>query len=105
MTELQQVFLFYVFVYYVFKGGLYVALYIGTVIAEKVARQRQEWERAFLQKKRADERQKWKVAYSLYDRKQDVSILKPLSLSQLVTNPNSFTAYSFVQNDWNSHKY
>jgi hypothetical protein len=102
MTELQQLFLFYVFIYYLIKGGIYVALYIGTIIAERVALQQLETRRSFYQKKRADERQNWKVAYSLYDRKQSVPTPKPLTLSQLVSNPNSFTAYSFVNS--NGHK-
>ena len=99
MTELQQVFLFYVFLYYLIKGGIYIALYIGTLIAEKVAMQQLEKRRYYYQKKRADERQKWKVAYSLFDRKQANPTPKPLTLSQLVTNPTSFTAYSFVNSD------
>ncbi|MGI5912309.1 MAG: hypothetical protein ACOX6E_07010 [Syntrophomonadaceae bacterium] len=96
MTELQKVFLFYVFLYYVFKGGLYVALYIATIIAEKIARQRHEQMKMFLQKKRADESIRWKVAYSMYDRKKDVPVVKPLELSQLINNPKSFTAYSNI---------
>ena len=99
MTELQQTFLFYVLIYYLFKGGIYLALYIGTVIAEKAARQQQEIVRQYYQKKRADERQKWKVAYSLSERKQNVSDPGALTLSQLVSNPNSFTAYSLVNSN------
>ncbi len=99
MTELQQHFLFYVFVYYLIKGGIYIALYIGTIIAEQVARQRQEVIRKYYQKKRADERQKWKVAYSLFDDTQALPAHQPLTLAQLVNNPKSFTAYSFVDSD------
>jgi len=99
MNELQQLFLFYVFIYYLIKGGIYIALYIGTVVAEKIALQRQEAIRQYYQKKRADERQKWKVAYSLFDDAQALPVHQPLALAQLVNNPKSFTAYSFVSSD------
>jgi hypothetical protein len=37
MTELQQTFLFYTFIYFLIKGGLYVALYVATIVIEKEA--------------------------------------------------------------------
>ena len=96
MTELQKVFLFYVFLYFLFKGTMYVALYVATIIIEKIARQRLEYFRMLHRKEKAAERERWKVAYSLYDAKKDVPKLQPLEVSQLITNPNSFTAYSHV---------
>ncbi len=103
MTELQKVFLFYVFLYFLFKGTMYVALYVATIIIEKIARQRLEYFRMLHRKEKAAERERWKVAYSLYDAKKDVPKLQPLEVSQLITNPNSFTAYSHV-NTSNRHK-
>lgn len=94
MTELQEMFLFGTFIYYLFKGSLYVALYIALIIVEKHARERQKQIQLFLRKKRANERERWKVAYSLYEKQSIVPASKPLELSQLVSNPNSFTAYS-----------
>jgi len=103
VTELQKVFLFYVFLYFLFKGTMYVALYVATIIIEKIARQRLEYFRMLHRKEKAAERERWKVAYSLYDAKKDVPKLQPLEVSQLITNPNSFTAYSHV-NTSNRHK-
>lgn len=96
MTYFQKVFLFYVFLYFIFKGAMYVALYVATIIVEKMARQRLAYFRMLHRKEKAAERERWKVAYSLCDAKQDVPTLQPLEVSQLVTNPNSFTAYSHV---------
>ena len=103
MTEFQKIFLFYVFLYFLFKGVMYVALYVALIIAEKIARQRLEHFRRLHRKEKAAERERWKVAYSLYDAKKDVPKLQPLEVSQLITNPNSFTAYSHV-NTSNRHK-
>ncbi len=94
MTELQKMFLFGVFIYYVFKGSLYVVLYVALIIAEKHARLRHKQIKNMLRKKRADEKERWKVAYSLLEKQEDAPSSKPLDLSQLVNNPNSFTAYS-----------
>ncbi len=99
MTELQKIFLFGVFIYYLFKGSFYVILYVVLIVVEKHARQRQKQMQMLLKEKRADERERWKVAYSLYEKKQ-IEIPaspKPLELSQLVTNPKSFSAYSNVK--------
>ena len=94
MTELQEKFLFSTFVYYLFKGSLFVVLYFAWVIVENHARQRQEQIRKMLREKRAEEQVKWKVAYDLLEKQKNIPTTKPLSLSQLVNNPNSFTAYS-----------
>lgn len=40
MTELQQTFLFYTAIYFVIKGGLYMALYVATLVVEREARLR-----------------------------------------------------------------
>lgn len=97
MTELQKVFLFYTFLYFIFKGGIYAGLYVALIIAEKLARQRHDVFLKYQRQKRADEQIKWKVAYDLYDKKSEDPETKPLSLSQLLNNPNSFSAYSYVK--------
>ncbi len=96
MTELQQMFLFCTFIYYLFKGSLFVVLYVALVIVEKHARQRQEEIRKMLRAKRADEQERWKVAYSLLEKEKETPAVQPLSLTQLFNNPHSFTAYSSV---------
>ncbi|MDD2620802.1 MAG: hypothetical protein PHC92_09070 [Syntrophomonadaceae bacterium] len=98
MTELQETFLFGSFVYYLFKGSLYVLLYVALIIVEKHARERHKQMKIFLSKKRAEERERWKVAYSLYEKQKDIPTSEPLGLSQLLSNPKSFTAYSNVIN-------
>lgn len=100
MTELQKVFLFYTFLYFVIKGGLYLALYVALIVAEKIARQRHEYFLKYRRQKRNEEQIEWKVAYGLYNKKKDVSKAASLSLSQLVNNPNSFSAYSYVKPLW-----
>ncbi len=94
MTELQEMFLFCTFIYYLFKGSLFVVLYVALVIVEKHARQRQEQIRKILREKRAEEQERWKVAYALLEKQKETPTPEPLPLSQLVNNPNSFTAYS-----------
>ncbi|MBC7074560.1 MAG: hypothetical protein H5T98_00530 [Syntrophomonadaceae bacterium] len=73
MTELQKAFLFFTFFFYLVKGGLYVALYVATVVVEKHARRRQAKIRAYLQKKRIQEAKSWKVAYDLYHREYQLN--------------------------------
>jgi len=105
VTELQKVFLFYVFLYFLFKGTMYVALYVATLVVEKMARQRLEYFRMLHRKEKAEERERWKVAYSLYEAKEVVPKLRPLEVSELVTNPNSFTAYSHVNTSNRQKRY
>lgn len=107
MTELQKVFLFYVFIYYLAKGGLYVALYLYLIIVEKHARQRHEQLEILYKEKRADEKERWKVAYSLYDKQKlaeqemgtkPKSVKVPSSMVMLIHAPargstNEFTRY------------
>ena len=69
MTELQQAFLFYTFVYFLAKGAICVAFYIATVIIEKHARQKHAMLKVYLKKKRADEAVRWEGAYRQYNRK------------------------------------
>jgi len=94
MNQYQNTFLFYVFIYYFFKGGMYVACYFSTKLLMIRAQQHHEQNKILSMKKRADEQERWKVAYSSYDRQKDAPILR--ELPKLVTNPNSFTAYSNV---------
>lgn len=100
MTGLQKAFLFYTFLYFVLKGALYLALYVALIIAENLARRRHEKFLKYRRQKRAEEQIKWKVAYSLCDKRKDVPRTIPLDLSQLVNNPNSFSAYSYVKPLW-----
>lgn len=98
MTELQKIFLLGVFVYYLGKGALYVTLYVALIIVEKHARLRQKQIQMYLRKQRAEERERWKVAYNLYEnKKKEIPASKPLELSQLINNPNSFSAHSNVK--------
>ncbi|MBO8159120.1 hypothetical protein [Thermosyntropha sp.] len=69
MTEMQQVFLFYTFVYFLVKGAIYIAIYIATIIIEKKAREKHALLQAYLTHKRADEKQRWQVAYALYNKR------------------------------------
>lgn len=69
MTELQQVFLFYTFIYFLAKGALFVAIYIATIIVERIARQKHAMLQAYLKTKRIDEKERWKVAYAKCNRK------------------------------------
>ncbi|MGE5389655.1 MAG: hypothetical protein ACM3PE_01190 [Deltaproteobacteria bacterium] len=100
MNELQKVFLFYTFLYFILKGTLFALLYVGLIIAEKLARQRYEKFLTYRRQKRRDEQIEWKVAYSLCDKKTEIPRALPLDLSQLVNNPNSFSAYSYVKPLW-----
>jgi hypothetical protein len=103
VTPLQEKFLFGVFIYYIFKGSIFVTLYVALIIVEKHARERQKQIRIYLKRKRANERERWKVAYNLYEKQQEIPAAsapagKPLS--QLINNPHSFTAYSTEQERW-----
>ncbi|SHG87663.1 hypothetical protein SAMN02745221_01174 [Thermosyntropha lipolytica DSM 11003] len=69
MTELQKIFLFYTFMYFMVKGALFVALYVVTIILEKKAREKHALLQAYLAKKRAEEKKRWQTAYNLYLRK------------------------------------
>lgn len=97
VTELQKLFLLGVFIYYLFKGSLYVVLYVSLIIVERNARLRWKKIRKMLTEKRAYEQERWRVAYSLYEKEKGNPTSRPLDLSQLVKNPNSFTAYSDVK--------
>ncbi|MGE5390031.1 MAG: hypothetical protein ACM3PE_03095 [Deltaproteobacteria bacterium] len=99
MTELQKWFLSNVFLFYLLKAGFYVALWVALVAAERYARLRHEKIKQYLRKKRAEEKVRWEVAYRLYDSKNELPAQQgPMALSQLINNPNSFTAYSYVKN-------
>ncbi|PKM76029.1 MAG: hypothetical protein CVU90_14635 [Firmicutes bacterium HGW-Firmicutes-15] len=94
MNEYQITFLFYVFIYYLLKVGICAACYLVTKLLKKRALQRHEQYKILFMKKRADELERWKVAYGSYDRQKDIPTLEALELPKLVTNQNSFTAYS-----------
>jgi hypothetical protein len=92
MNEYQKMFLFYVFIYYVIKGGIVAALYITIKVMMNKALQSHEQFKTQYMQRRAEEEERWKAAY----KPKDPAPAKSLDLSQLVTNPNSFTAYSSV---------
>ncbi len=96
MNEYQKVFLFYVFIYYLFKVGIFVACCLVAKLVKQRVQQRHEQFKMAYMKKRADEQEKWKRAYGSYDQQKEVPTADPLELPKLVTNPNSFTAYSNV---------
>lgn len=76
MTELQKAFLMYTLIYFIVKGGLYVALYVATIIVEKHARDRYAQLRVYLQHKRNEEEKRWAVAYrKLNTRKQNNEVM------------------------------
>ncbi len=70
MNELQQIFLLYVGIYYVMKIGVFAAFYLALIMVEKHARQRKAQIDTLYRKRRAEEKERWKVAYSLYDRQR-----------------------------------
>lgn len=78
MTELQQVFLFYTFIYFLAKGALCIAIYIATIIVERIARQKHAMLQAYLKTKRSEEKERWKVAYEKCSRRYQPTNL-PLS--------------------------
>lgn len=70
VTEMQQVFLLYVLIYYVVKIGIFAAFYVTLIMVEKHARQRKAQVDALFMKRRAEEKERWKVAYRLYDQQK-----------------------------------
>lgn len=92
MNEYQKMFLFYVLIYYVIKGGVVAALYITIkVMMNKAFKSHEQFKTQYMQR-RAEEEERWKAAYKA----KDPAPVKSVDLSQLVTNPKSFTAYSSV---------
>lgn len=76
MTEMQQTFLYYTLIYFIIKGGLYVALYVATIMVEKHARDRYAQLRVYLNHKRREEQKRWQVAYNkLNQRKQAQKVM------------------------------
>ncbi len=72
MTEMQVTFLYYTFIYFLIKGGLYVALYVATILVEKNARDRYAMLRVYLKEKREKEQVRWKVAYDKLNKGKQV---------------------------------
>jgi signal transduction histidine kinase len=77
MSEYQKVFLSYVFIYYFVKVGIFIAYYLVAKLVVKGARQRQEQDRISFMKKRADEQERWKVAYGAYYRQKKFQQVNP----------------------------
>jgi hypothetical protein len=96
MSKYQLVFLFYVFIYYFFKIGILAACYCVAKLVKKNAQQRYEQHKTSFMKKRADERERWKVAYGLYNQQKNAPTSEPFKIA----NPNSFAAYSNVSQEY-----
>lgn len=79
MTELQKTFLLYTMIYFIVKGGIYVALYVATIIVEKHARDRYAQLRVYLKHKRKTEEERWQVAYSQLNKRKQNKEIMPLS--------------------------
>lgn len=69
MTELQKVFLIYTGMYFVVLGALYLAFHVALIILEREARIKHAKCKVFMANKRADEHERWKTAYALYNKK------------------------------------
>lgn len=70
MTELQKTFLFYSAIFLVIQGALYLGFHVFLIMLERNARIKHAQCKEYLQKKRASEQVRWKMAYELYDKKQ-----------------------------------
>lgn len=69
MTELQRVFLVYTGMYFVVIAALYLAFHVALIILEREARLKHAKCKVLVAKKRADEQERWKTAYALYNKK------------------------------------
>lgn len=79
MTDMQQTFLYYTLIYFIIKGGLYVCLYIATIMIEKQARDRYAQLRVYLNHKRKEEQKRWQVAYNNLNRRKQTNEVMTLS--------------------------
>ncbi len=87
MTALQKTFLMYTFVYFLVKGGLFVALYVALIMVEKDARMRFAKLRVFLNNKRAGEEERWATAYRLLAEREAMRNAEEQSVPELVPQP------------------
>jgi len=72
MTELQRIFLIYTGMYFVVLGALYLAFHVALIILEREARIKHAKCKVFMANKRADEQERWKTAYALYNKKHQI---------------------------------
>jgi hypothetical protein len=72
MTELQKVFLIYTGMYFVVLGALYLAFHVALIILEREARIKHAKCKVLMANKRADEHERWKTAYALYNKKHQI---------------------------------
>ena len=70
MTELQEMFLFGTFIYYLFKGSLFVVLYIALVIVKNTLENSKNKFRRICAK-RGLGTDRWKVAYNLCEKQSE----------------------------------
>jgi len=69
ISELQKVLLIYTCIYFVVKGALALGLYTVLVVKEREARLKHTKYKVYINAKRADEQERYEVAYALYNKK------------------------------------
>lgn len=72
MTELQRIFLAYTGMYFVVLGAMYLAFHVALIMLERAARIKHAKCKVLVAKQRADEQERWKVAYALYNKKHQM---------------------------------
>lgn len=81
MTDLQKVFLLYTCLYFVIKGALFLGFYVALIMIERQARIKHAKCKVLMANKKADEQERWQVAYNLYNKKHSSENLNLLSTS------------------------
>ena len=69
MTELQKLFLFYTFIFFVIQWALFAAYWVVLIMVEREARIKHAKCKELVAAKRASEKERWQVAYALYDKR------------------------------------
>jgi hypothetical protein len=82
MTELQRIFLAYTGMYFVVLAAMYLAFHVALIMLERAARIKHAKCKVLVAKQRADEQERWKVAYALYNKKHQIE--KPNMLESAV---------------------
>lgn len=70
MTELQKVFLFCTCIFFVIQWALFATYWVVLIMVERQARIKHAKCKELIATKRELEQERWKVAYALYDKKQ-----------------------------------
>lgn len=69
MTDLQKVFLLYTCLYFAIKGALFLGFYVILIMMERTARIKHAKCKVLMANQRANEQERWQVAYKLYNKK------------------------------------